>query len=113
MSVFSFFERTLNLSLMLWYNLPRMPSTRTIPQQGISSLPAPRGISVQDAARALHYSPQSIRRLCSTGQIPAWKPMGRGKWLVDEVVLAHQQLQKITAARQRHEAVLKQGLLPL
>lgn len=113
MSVFNFFERNLNLTLMPWYNLPRMPSTHSIPPQGLSSLPAPRGISVQDAARALHYSPQSIRRLCNSGQIPAWKPMGRGKWLVDEVVLAHQQLQKITAARQRHEAVLKQGLLPL
>lgn len=92
-----------------------MPSTpATIAKTpALSSLPAPRGITVQEAAAALHYSPQSIRRLCSTGQIPAWKPMGRGKWLVDEVVLAHQQMQKIAEARQRHEDVLKQGLLPL
>lgn len=39
--------------------------------------------------------------------------MGRGKWLVDEVVLAHQQMQKISQARQKHQAFLKQGLLPL
>lgn len=91
-----------------------MPSTTpTAPAQQLSSLPAPRGITVEEAARALHYSPQSIRRLCAIGILPAWKPLGRGKWLVDEVALAHQQMQKINAARVQHEASLKQGLLPL
>lgn len=75
-----------------------MPST-TLRQLSLFDLPAPRGITVEEAARALHYSPQSIRRLCNAGQLPAWKPMGRGKWLVDEVALGHIQMQKIRAMR--------------
>lgn len=64
-------------------------------------LPAPRGITIEQAADMLRYSRASVRRLISDGVIVAWKPAGaRGrKWLVDEVSLAAYQAALIAQAR--------------
>lgn len=64
-------------------------------------LPAPRGITISEAAAMLRYSRASVRRLINDGVIVAWKPAGaRGrKWLVDEVSLAAYQAALIAQAR--------------
>ena len=64
-------------------------------------LPAPRGITIAEAAAMLRYSRASVRRLINDGVIVAWKPAGaRGrKWLVDEVSLAAYQAALIAQAR--------------
>lgn len=64
-------------------------------------LPAPRGITIAEAAAMLRYSRASVRRLIDDGVIVAWKPAGaRGrKWLVDEVSLAAYQAALIAQAR--------------
>jgi len=64
-------------------------------------LPPPRGITVQQAAEALHYSHDTILRMIAAGEIVAWKPRGeRGRrWLVDEISLARIQAAKIARAR--------------
>ena len=64
-------------------------------------LPAPRGVTVEQAAAMLKYSRASIRRLIAAGIIVAWKPAGRRgrKWLIDEVSLARLQAAQIGAAR--------------
>lgn len=64
-------------------------------------LPAPRGITISEAAAMLRYSRASVRRLINDGVIVAWKPAGaRGrKWLVDEISLAAYQAALIAQAR--------------
>lgn len=75
-------------------------------------LPAPRGITIEQAAAMLRYSRASVRRLISDGVIVAWKPAGaRGrKWLVDEVSLAAYQAALIEQAR-AEAAPVQAGIL--
>lgn len=67
-----------------------------------SKMPAPRGVSVKEAAKALQYSTSTIRRMIEEGEIVAWKPRGpKGrKFLVDEIALARMQAALIRQARQ-------------
>ncbi len=86
--------------------------------QSCQTLPAPRGITVQHAARMLHYSTMTIRRMIADGTLVAWKPRGpRGKkWLIDEVSLSALQAAMIKTARTKAATVqlaLLQGELPL
>lgn len=76
-------------------------------------LPAPRGITIEQAADMLRYSRASVRRLINDGVIVAWKPAGaRGrKWLVDEISLAAYQAALIAQAR-ADAAPVQVGLLP-
>lgn len=80
-------------------------------------LAAPRGITVEEAAAALHLSPETVRRLCRSGELPAWKPFKRSsKWIVDEVALARIQGAKVAEARRECvelQEVLIQGHLNL
>lgn len=80
-------------------------------------LPAPRGITVEEAAAALHYSCETVRRLCRTGELPAWKPFkSASKWLIDEVALARIQCARVQEARRECvelQEVLIQGHLNL
>lgn len=71
-------------------------------------LPAPRGITIEEAAALLRYSRASVRRLIKNGVIVAWKPAGaRGrKWLVDEISLAAYQAALIEQARAEAAPVL-------
>ena len=71
------------------------------PPQIKPSLKAPRGISIADAAAALHYSPATIRRMIAAGELIAWRPRGpRGRRiLIDEVSLAALQSTLIATAR--------------
>ena len=66
-------------------------------------LPPPRGITIEQAARMLHYSRATIRRMIEDGTLAAWKPRGaRGrKYLIDEISLARMQEALIAAARQQ------------
>lgn len=66
-----------------------------------SRLQPPKGITVQEAARMLRYSPDTVLRMIEAGEIVAWKPRGaRGrKWLIDEVSLARVQAAHISRAR--------------
>lgn len=69
----------------------------------VKSIPLPKGISVAQAARLLHYSESQVRRMIAAGDLVAWKPRGpRGRfWLVDEIALASIQHQLIASARRR------------
>lgn len=66
-------------------------------------MPAPRGITVAEAAEALRYSASTVRRMIASGELAAWKPRGiRGRhWLIDEVSLAAVQRALIEQARER------------
>lgn len=66
-------------------------------------MPPPRGITIEQAARMLHYSRATIRRVIEDGTLAAWKPRGpRGrKYLIDEISLARMQEALIAAARQQ------------
>lgn len=86
--------------------------------QSCQPLPAPRGVTVQHAARMLHYSAMTIRRMIADGTLVAWKPRGpRGrKWLIDEISLGTLQAALIQAARRKAapvQSALLQGELPL
>lgn len=65
-------------------------------------MPAPRGVSIKEAAKALQYSTSTIRNMIAAGEIAAWKPRGSHgrKWLVDEVALARMQAAFIRQARE-------------
>lgn len=81
-------------------------------------LKAPRGITVEEAARMLRYSTANVRRMIAEHLIVAWKPGGpKGrKWLVDEVSLARWQAESIRRAREDAASVqhaLMQGELSL
>ena len=71
----------------------------------VKSIPLPKGISVAQAARLLHYSESQVRRMIAAGDLVAWKPRGpRGRfWLVDEIALASIQHRLISTARRRFD----------
>lgn len=73
----------------------------SMPVDPPSTLKAPRGITVAEAAAALRYSPATIRRMIAAGELIAWRPRGpRGRRiLIDEVSLAALQSTLITTAR--------------
>lgn len=78
----------------------------------------PRGITVEEAAALLRYSPATVRRLIAQRIIIAWKPGGPHgrKYLIDEVSLARWQAASIARARTEAapvQAALLQGELPL
>ena len=64
-------------------------------------LKTPRGITVEEAAALLRYSPSTVRRLISAHILVAWKPGGPAgrKYLIDEVSLARWQAASIARAR--------------
>lgn len=64
-------------------------------------LQPPKGLTVQEVARMLRYSPDTVLRMIAAGEIVAWKPRGgRGRrWLIDEVSLARLQAAQIARAR--------------
>ncbi len=64
-------------------------------------MPPPRGITIEEAARMLRYSRETISRMINDGTLAAWKPHGkRGrKWLIDEIHLAAFQSALIEQAR--------------
>lgn len=78
----------------------------------------PRGITVEEAAALLRYSPATVRRLIAQRIIIAWKPGGPHgrKYLVDEIALARWQAASIARARTEAapvQAALLQGELAL
>lgn len=86
----------------------------TIRQQ----LKSPRGITVEEAAALLRYSPATVRRLIAERVLIAWKPGGPTgrKYLIDEISLARWQASEIARARTKAAPVqtaLLQGELPL
>lgn len=83
-----------NIRSHLCYNTPM-----------VKSIPLPKGISVAQAARLLHYSESQVRRMIAAGDLVAWKPRGpRGRfWLVDEIALASIQHRLIASARRRFD----------
>lgn len=70
-------------------------------------MPPPRGITIEQAARMLHYSRATIRRMIDDGTLVAWKPRGarERKYLIDEISLARMQEALIAAARQQSAPV--------
>ncbi|MBQ4593043.1 MAG: helix-turn-helix domain-containing protein [Akkermansia sp.] len=81
-------------------------------------IPAPKGITVEEAAAMLRYSTATVRRLIASHILIAWKPAGPHgrKWLIDEVSLARWQAECIRRARIEAAPVqnaLLQGELPL
>ncbi len=63
-------------------------------------LPPPRGITIEQAAKTLHYSKETIRRMIVSKELVAWRPRANGRrWLIDEVCLAHYQNKAIQQAR--------------
>ncbi len=86
----------------------------TIRQQ----LKSPRGITVEEAAALLRYSPATVRRLIAERVLIAWKPGGPTgrKYLIDEVSLGALQAAMVQSARTKAapvQAALLQGELPL
>lgn len=62
----------------------------------------PKGLTVQEVARMLRYSHDTVLRMIEAGEIVAWKPRGGGRgrrWLIDEVSLARLQAAQIARAR--------------
>lgn len=81
-------------------------------------IPAPKGITVEEAAAMLRYSTATVRRLIASHILIAWKPAGPHgrKWLIDEVSLSRLQAALIDRARSHAAPVqtaLLQGELPL
>ena len=81
-------------------------------------LPTPKGITVDEAASLLRYSPSTVRRLIASRILVAWKPGGprARKYLIDEISLARLQAASINRARSDADPIqsaLLQGELPL
>ncbi len=87
-------------------------------KSSIVNLSSPKGITVEEAAALLRYSPATVRRLISERVLIAWKPGGPAgrKYLIDEISLARWQAAEISRARKEAAPVqtaLLQGELPL
>ena len=87
-----------------------MPCVEAIANQ--PKIPAPKGITVEEAAAMLRYSTATIRRLIAERVLIAWKPAGPHgrKYLIDEISLARWQAESIRRARQE-AATTQQALL--
>lgn len=86
--------------------------------ESTAQLKSPKGITVDEAAALLRYSPATVRRLIADRILVAWKPGGPGgrKYLIDEVSLARWQAASIARARSDAapvQSAILQGRLPL
>ncbi|MHB1036811.1 MAG: hypothetical protein ACYC35_16270 [Pirellulales bacterium] len=69
--------------------------------------PAPRFVGVEEAARYASLSPESIRRLLSSGALTALRPV-RGRVLVDRIELENLVLNSTNSLRRGRGHRLKQ-----